>query len=283
MIDPEIDKISKEDEIRFLKKKICKLEKVFKWGAAIVTFVTIIAGIFGFNAWSFISGKIDELNKSAEKVEERYDKLNKQIFSTVQNNITLNTQLSGLSTEITRKYNELLQQFTKLKQLSANAKDKSEEAMYNAGKLIDAVEAAQTAAKKSSVASNHMNMQLRKIEDYVKSIRMSFAAIQKTQKNLDAYIANNVPLKPSVKPFTVSVSSHYGEYIVCEGDGVPYDKVLAGYRVTGYIIIPKNYSAIIDDSGYENTFWISNKVKTRVDMRGDGKYRHVRSGERYFK
>ena len=145
--------------------------------------------------------------------------------------------------------------------------------------LIDAVKVAQASADRSEAMNKHINEQIKKIESYVKSINDSFKAIQETQSNLETYIATNIKATRLVDKFKISVSSHYGTFSVIEGDGIPCDKKYAGFEVTGYIVIPKNCSAIIDDSGFENTFWVSDKVKTRVDIVGDGRYRSVKSGE----
>ena len=71
MIDPKIEKINTEKKIKSLERKVTQLDKLLKWGSAAVSFIVLIAGFFGFNAWSSISAKIDELNKNAEKVEKK--------------------------------------------------------------------------------------------------------------------------------------------------------------------------------------------------------------------
>ena len=283
MSEPEIEKIDEESRIRKLEQKVAQIDSLIKWGSAVVSFVVIIAGIFGFNAWTSISAKIDELNKNAEKVEDRYTELNNQMLLAGQSNIKLNTQLTDFSTLISKKHEEQLQRFTELNKISSKALLDSERAMHNAGMLIDAVKAAQASADRSEATNKRINEQIQKIESYVKSINASFVAIQQTQTNLESYIATNIKKIHSVDKFKISVSSHYGVFAVIEGDGIPFDKQYAGFEVTGYIIIPKNCNAIIDDSGFENTFWVSDKVKARVDIVGDGKYRRVRSGEHSFK
>ena len=283
MSEPEIEKIDEESRIRKLEQKVAQIDSLIKWGSSVVSFVVIIAGIFGFNAWTSISAKIDELNKNAEKVEDRYTELNNQMLLAGQSNIKLNTQLTDFSTLISKKHEEQLQRFSELNKISSKALLDSERAMHNAGMLIDAVKAAQASADRSEATNKRINEQIQKIESYVKSINASFVAIQQTQTNLESYIATNIKKIHSVDKFKISVSSHYGVFAVIEGDGIPFDKQYAGFEVTGYIIIPKNCNAIIDDSGFENTFWVSDKVKTRVDIVGDGKYRRVRSGEHSFK
>ena len=283
MIDPETEKINTEKKIKSLEKKVTQLDKLLKWGSTVVSSIVLIAGFFGFNAWSSISVKIDELNKNAEEVENRYAELNNQMLLAGQSNVKLNTQLSDFSTLISQKHEEQLQRFTELNKSSSKALLDSERAMHNAGMLIDAVKAAQASADRSEATNARINEQIQKIESYVKSINASFVAIQQTQTNLESYIATNIKKIHSVDKFKISVSSHYGFFAVIEGDGIPFDKQYAGFEVTGYIIIPKNCNAIIDDSGFENTFWVSDKVKTRVDIVGDGKYRRVRSGEHSFK
>jgi prefoldin subunit 5 len=283
MSEPEIEKIDEESRIRKLEQKVAQIDSLIKWGSAVVSFVVIIAGIFGFNAWTSISAKIDELNKNAEKVEDRYTELNNQMLLAGQSNIKLNTQLTDFSTLISKKHEEQLQRFTELNKISSKALLDSERAMHNAGMLIDAVKAAQASADRSEATNKRINEQIQKIESYVKSINASFVAIQQTQTNLESYIATNIKKIHSIDKFKISVSSHYGVFAVIEGDGIPFDKQYAGFEVTGYIIIPKNCNAIIDDSGFENTFWVSDKVKARVDIVGDGKYRRVRSGEHSFK
>lgn len=185
--------------------------------------------------------------------------------------------------EIAKKYDELLQRFTELKKLSAKAQLESERALNIAGMLGDAVKAAQASASNASNSNCDINTKVKKIQELVKLVQEAYIAIQKTQQNFEAYVSHNIQVPSEKKPFKIFVSSRYGEYIVIEGDGIPFDKTLAGYEVTGYIVIPKGYSAVIDDSGYENTFWVSDKIKTRINICGSGKYRHVRSGECHFK
>ena len=283
MIDPEIEKITNEDKIKALEKRVEKIEKLIISVSIIVSIVLAIIGVLGVSVWSSISTKIDELNKDAEKVENRYAELNNQMLLAGQSNVKSNTQLSDFSTLISQKHEEQLQRLTELNKISSKALLDSERAMHNAGMLIDAVKAAQASADRSEATNKRINEQIQKIESYVKSINASFVAIQQTQTNLESYIATNIKKIHSVDKFKISVSSHYGVFAVIEGDGIPFDKQYAGFEVTGYIIIPKNCNAIIDDSGFENTFWVSDKVKTRVDIVGDGKYRRVRSGEHSFK
>ena len=283
MSEPEIEKIDEEIRIGNLEQKVAQIDSLIKWGSAVVSFVVIIAGIFGFNAWTSISAKIDELNKNAEKVEDRYTELNNQMLLAGQSNIKLNTQLTDFSTLISKKHEEQLQRFTELNKISSKALLDSERAMHNAGMLIDAVKAAQASADRSEATNKRINEQIQKIESYVKSIKASFIAIQETQRSLEVYISKNIKTSYPVDNFKISVSSNWGTYIVIEGDAIPYDKQYAGSTVRSYIIIPKNCSATIVDSGNSNTFLVSDKVKTRVNIAGDGNYRKVSFGEYTFK
>ena len=283
MIDPEFEKINTEKKIKSLEKKVTQLDKLLKWGSAVVSSIVLIAGFFGFNAWSSISVKIDELNKNAEKVENRYAELNNQMLLAGQSNVKLNTQLSDFSTLISQKHEEQLQRLTELNKISSKALLDSERAMHNAGMLIDAVKAAQASADRSEATNKRINEQIKKIELYVESIKASFIAIQETQRSLEVYISKNIKTSYPVDNFKISVSSNWGTYIVIEGDAIPCDKQYAGFTVRSYIIIPKNCSATIVDSGNSNTFLVSDKVKTRVNIAGDGNYRKVSFGEYTFK
>ncbi len=283
MRDPDIAKTKNERKNNSLETRVLKIERQLKWATGIASAIALIASCFGFNAWLSISATIDELNKNAEKVENRYNELNKQMLLAAQNNVTLNTQFADLSTSISKKNEEQLQRVAELNKISSKALLDSERAMHNAGMLVDAVKAAQASADRCETTNKHIDEQIKQIELYMKSIKDSFNAIQKTQVHLESYIARNIKTTHPVNNFTISVSSSYGTYIVIEGDGVPCDKQYAGYEVKSYIVIPKNCNATINDSGYENTFLVSDKVKTRIDIIGAGKYRHVRSGEWEFK
>ena len=283
MIDPEIEKITNEDKIKALEKRVEKIEKLIISVSIIVSIVLAIIGVLGVSVWSSISTKIDELNKDAEKVENRYAELNNQMLLAGQSNVKLNTQLSDFSTLISQKHEEQLQRFTELNKISSKALLDSERAMHNAGMLIDAVKAAQASADRSEVTNKRINEQIKKIELYVESIKASFIAIQETQRSLEVYISKNIKTSYPVDNFKISVSSNWGTYIVIEGDAIPCDKQYAGSTVRSYINIPKNCSATIVDSGNSNTFLVSDKVKTRVNIAGDGNYRKVSFGEYTFK
>ena len=283
MIDPEIEKITNEDKIKALEKRVEKIEKLIISVSIIVSIVLAIIGVLGVSVWSSISTKIDELNKDAEKVENRYAELNNQMLLAGQSNVKLNTQLSDFSTLISQKHEEQLQRFTELNKISSKALLDSERAMHNAGMLIDAVKAAQASADRSEVTNKRINEQIKKIELYVESIKASFIAIQETQRSLEVYISKNIKTSYPVDNFKISVSSNWGTYIVIEGDAIPCDKQYAGSTVRSYINIPKNCSATIVDSGTSNTFLVSDKVKTRVNIAGDGNYRKVSFGEYTFK
>ena len=297
MIDSGIEKIITDDRIKALEKKLSEFEKNnawlkkqvshinhrIRWACGIVSIVVAIAGFFGYNMWTSISTKINELNKNAEKVEARYVELNNQMLLAGQSNVKLNTQFTDLSTLISKKHEEQLRRFTELNKISSKALLDSERAMHNAGMLVDAVKAAQTSANRCEETNKHVNEQMKQIESYMKSIKDSFNAIQKTQVHLESYIAKNIKIAHHVDKFKVSVSSRFGTYIVIEGDGIPCDKQFAGTNVNSYIIIPKNCNATIDDSGSGNTFLVSDKVKTRIDIVGSGAFRTIRSGEYTFR
>lgn len=283
MIDPEIEKITNEDKIKALEKRVEKIEKLIISVSIIVSIVLAIIGVLGVSVWSSISTKIDELNKDAEKVENRYAELNNQMLLAGQSNVKLNTQLSDFSTLISQKHEEQLQRLTELNKISSKALLDSERAMHNAGMLIDAVKAAQASADRSEATNKRINEQIKKIELYVESIKASFIAIQETQRSLEVYISKNIKTSYPVDNFKISVSSNWGTYIVIEGDAIPCDKQYAGSTVRSYINIPKNCSATIVDSGNSNTFLVSDKVKTRVNIAGDGNYRKVSFGEYTFK
>ena len=283
MIDPEIEKITNEDKIKALEKRVEKIEKLIINVSIIVSIVLAIIGVLGVSVWSSISTKIDELNKDAEKVENRYAELNNQMLLAGQSNVKLNTQLSDFSTLISQKHEEQLQRLTELNKISSKALLDSERAMHNAGMLIDAVKAAQASADRSEATNKRINEQIKKIELYVESIKASFIAIQETQRSLEVYISKNIKTSYPVDNFKISVSSNWGTYIVIEGDAIPCDKQYAGSTVRSYIIIPKSCSATIVDSGNSNTFLVSDKVKTRVNIAGDGNYRKVSFGEYTFK
>ncbi|MBR7127304.1 MAG: hypothetical protein IKD09_01820 [Lentisphaeria bacterium] len=283
MIDPEIEKITNEDKIKALEKRVEKIEKLIKNVSIIVSIVLAIIGVLGVSVWSSISTKIDELNKDAEKVENRYAELNNQMLLAGQSNVKLNTQLSDFSTLISQKHEEQLQRLTELNKISSKALLDSERAMHNAGMLIEAVKAAQASANRSEATNKRINEQIKKIELYVESIKASFIAIQETQRSLEVYISKNIKTTYPVDNFKISVSSNWGTYIVIEGDAIPCDKQYAGSTVRSYIIIPKNCSATIVDSGHSNTFLVSDKVKARVNIAGDGDYRKVSFGEYTFK
>ena len=283
MIDPEIEKITNEDKIKALEKRVEKIEKLIISVSIIVSIVLAIIGVLGVSVWSSISTKIDELNKDAEKVENRYAELNNQMLLAGQSNVKLNTQLSDFSTLISQKHEEQLQRLTELNKISSKALLDSERAMHNAGMLIDAVKAAQASANRSEATNKRINEQIKKIELYVESIKASFIAIQETQRSLEVYISKNIKTTYPVDNFKISVSSNWGTYIVIEGNAIPCDKQYAGSTVRSYIIIPKNCSATIVDSGHSNTFLVSDKVKARVNIAGDGDYRKVSFGEYTFK
>ena len=283
MIDPEIENITNEDKIKALEKRVEKIEKLIKNVSIIVSIVLAIIGVLGVSVWSSISTKIDELNKDAEKVENRYAELNNQMLLAGQSNVKLNTQLSDFSTLISQKHEEQLQRLTELNKISSKALLDSERAMHNAGMLIEAVKAAQASANRSEATNKRINEQIKKIELYVESIKASFIAIQETQRSLEVYISKNIKTTYPVDNFKISVSSNWGTYIVIEGDAIPCDKQYAGSTVRSYIIIPKNCSATIVDSGHSNTFLVSDKVKARVNIAGDGDYRKVSFGEYTFK
>ena len=268
---------------RIREKRVEKIEKLIISVSIIVSIVLAIIGVLGVSVWSSISTKIDELNKDAEKVENRYAELNNQMLLAGQSNVKLNTQLSDFSTLISQKHEEQLQRLTELNKISSKALLDSERAMHNAGMLIDAVKAAQASADRSEATNKRINEQIKKIELYVESIKASFIAIQETQRSLEVYISKNIKTSYPVDNFKISVSSNWGTYIVIEGDAIPCDKQYAGSTVRSYINIPKNCSATIVDSGNSNTFLVSDKVKTRVNIAGDGNYRKVSFGEYTFK
>lgn len=274
MIDPQIESINREDEIKALKNKVSQLEKTIIWATSIASAIVFIAGFFGFNAWSSISGKIDELNKNAEKVETRYGELNKQMLSAGQSNVALNTQLSGLSMEIAKKYDELLQRFTELKTLSSKAQLDADKAITNAGLLVEAVKAANLAAERSQKLA----------EQAQGSSENAIAAGRDIQKNiqlLDEFLSKNINSK-EIKTFKVSVSGNFCSFIISKGNSIPYDRKFTGSSARAYIIVPKGCTVIINDEGISNEFAMAPDVKDSVIFEGAGDLRRVKVGDYYF-
>ncbi len=275
MIDDNIQKINVETEVAKLKTRVFKLESRIKYGLGIVTFVDIVISILGWSAWSSMTGKIDELNRSAEKVENRYSELNKQMLVAGQSNVALNTQLSSLSMEIAKKYDELLQRFIELKGLAAKAQMESERAVNNAGLLTDAI-------KSASISADRAEALALKAQEAAKSTENANQAIQESIRSLDVFLAKNIK-SPEAKTFKVSISSTYSQFIISEGEAIAYDRSFGGTSGKAHIVIPPGCIAIINDSGSDNTFYVSNKVKGRAQIEGDGTYRDVRVGEFVFR
>lgn len=267
MIDENIQKINAEAEVRKLKARVSKLESRIKYGLAIVTSIGLIISILGWSAWSSMTGKIDELNRSAEKVENRYSELNKQMLAAGQSNVALTTQLSSLSIEIAKKYDELLQRVTELKSLATKAQMESERAINNAGLLTDAI-------KSATVSADRAENLATKAQNAAKATENANQAIQESIRSLDAFLARSIK-SPKVKSFKVSVASTYSTFYIIEGEGIPYDRSFGGGDSSSHIVVPLNCSVIISDSGSDNKFYISKQVKDRVIFEGKGRYRKV--------
>lgn len=263
-----------KNDVGILKTKIVRLEKTFLMGSSIVALIVFIAGFFGFNAWSSMSTKIDELNKAAEKVETRYNDLNKQMLAAGQSNVALNTQLSGLSMEIAKKYDELLQRFTELKALSAKAQLESERAMNCAGMLADAV-------KSANVSADRANELAIKAQNASKTAESASVNIQKNIQLMDEFLAKNL-IMPKVNTFKVTITGNYSSFIISAGNAIPYDRKFSGTSAKAHIVVPKDCSVIVNDSGTSNVFFISDKVKDFVIVEGNGNYRTVKFGDYVF-
>jgi len=179
-----------------------------------------------------------------------------------------------LSIEIAKKYDELLQRFTELKNLAAKAQMDSERAINHAGSLTDAIKSANASADRAEGLAI-------KAQEAAKATENANHAIQESMRSLDAFLAKNIK-SPEVKKFTVSISSQYSEFILSEGDAIAYDRSFGGNSGKAHIVIPPKCTAIIKDDGNGNTFYVSDKVKARAIIEGNGTYRKVRSGEFIF-
>lgn len=265
---------NEKNDVKILKAKTAHLEKVVWVGSSIVTIIVFIASFFGINAWSSISAKIDKLNNDADKVETRYNDLNKQMLAAGQSNVALNTQLSGLSMEIAKKYDELLQRFTELKALAAKAQLESERAMNCAGMLADAV-------KSANVSADRANELAIKAQNASKTAESASVNIQKNIQLMDEFLAKNLVM-PKINTFKVTITGDYSSFIISAGNAIPYDRKFSGTSAKAHIAVPGGCSVIVNDSGTSNKFFISEKVKDSVIIEGNGDYRTVKFGDFVF-
>ena len=247
--------------------RIASLEKKVNWIYTIGITVVSVLGFLGIGACYVLSVKFEQLNKESDAIAQRQSELNQQIIHTGQQNIVINTQLSGLSIQIAKKYDELLQRFSELQKLARHAQYISEQAITNAGLLADSVKASNLSADRAQKLADQA-------QNTANKIQVAYVDIQKNLQLLDSFLSQKIPSLPT--KFQVEISGNYGIYYITSGSALPYDRKFSGSSSVAHIVVSSKCAAVINDSGSSNTFVISNEVRDQIIFEGTGRYRQVK-------
>lgn len=242
-------------------KSLENFKKFWEW-------IWAILGIGGAGIFLYFYSQLSDLNENIEKTKNEY--------------ISLKNSYEELQLEFTesdRKLKNNIKDFekfcTETKNIVNIAKINAETALTKSGLLNDAINSAQMAANRACEANIKTQEKIIEYKKLEESIKNAYSGICETQRNLEAFLSKNLNLKQN-KQFKVKLSGSFCSITVVQGDGIAYDRVIGGSSSEDLIVLPKDTTVVIEDSGSSNDIYVSSAIKDNVVITGNGRHRTLK-------
>ena len=264
--------------------RVSKLESVYRR----IQFVCVALGVLGISGgtilwygYSSLKDKEREIRNDynklwldSQKAADRITDIWEKISDAEKDFCALKKDNAKVLSDALDKYSALSDAYIELKGKVTKANDVASTALSRAGELIISVEKAASAAAKSENASQTNVVILKQTQKVATEVKASFAAMQDSQRALEAYLSGKIADKE--REFTVEISGSSTHCSFVSGESIPYSRKIGGSFSRSVVVVPKNSICRVKVSASFCDISIQRELQGRVIVEGSGSSCSVR-------